>query len=31
LVGSGRNKDYIHDGISHWAEEDKKIMAILQL
>lgn len=26
LVGSGRNKDYIHDGISHWAEEDKKIM-----
>src|SRR3989338_2953486 len=30
LVGSGRNKDYIHDGISHWAEEDKKIMAILK-
>lgn len=29
LVGSGRNKDYIHDGISHWAEEDKDVMAIL--
>ena len=29
LVGSGRNKDYIIDGISHWAEEDKKIMKIL--
>lgn len=26
LIGSGRNKDYIHDGISHWAQEDKKIM-----
>lgn len=29
LVGSGRNKDYQHEGISHWAEEDKKIMKIL--
>lgn len=29
LVGSGRNKDYSIDGISHWAEEDKKIMKIL--
>ncbi len=29
LVGSGRNKDYIHDGISHWAEEDKDIMKVL--
>ena len=28
LVTSGRDKDYIHDGFSHWAEEDKKIMAI---
>jgi transketolase len=28
LVGGGRNKDYIHDGISHWAEEDKKVMKI---
>lgn len=30
LIGSGRNKDYIHDGISHWAEEDRKVMAILK-
>ncbi len=29
LVGSGRNTDYIHDGFSHWAKEDKKIMKIL--
>lgn len=21
LVGSGRNKDYTHDGVSHWAED----------
>jgi len=30
LIGSGRNKDYIHDGISHWAEEDTKVMAVLK-
>ena len=30
LIGSGRNKDYIHDGISHWAEEDREIMAVLK-
>lgn len=30
LVGSGRDKDYQHDGISHWAEEDKKVMSILK-
>lgn len=29
LVGSGRDRDYLHDGFSHWAEEDKKIMAML--
>lgn len=29
LIGAGRNKDYIHDGISHWAMEDKKIMKVL--
>ena len=28
LVGSGRDKDYLHDGFSHWSEEDKKIMKI---
>lgn len=26
LIGSGRNKDYFHDGISHWSEDDKLIM-----
>ncbi len=30
LIGSGRNRDYIHDGISHWAEEDKDVMAVLK-
>jgi len=28
LIGSGRNQDYIHDGFSHWAEEDKQVMGI---
>lgn len=28
LVGSGRDKDYSHDGFSHWAEEDKEVMKI---
>ena len=26
LIGSGRNKDYLGDGFSHWAEEDRKAM-----
>jgi len=30
LIGSGRDRDYIHDGISHWAEEDKEVMGILK-
>jgi transketolase len=30
LIGSGRNKDYIKDGISHWSEEDKKVMKIFK-
>jgi len=28
LVGSGRNKDYIHDGFSHWCTDDKKVMKL---
>jgi transketolase len=28
LIASGRNKDYAHDGFSHWAEEDRKVMGI---
>lgn len=27
LVGSGRGKDYSHDGFSHWAEDDEAIMS----
>lgn len=30
LIGGGRGKDYSHDGISHWADEDKKVMSILK-
>lgn len=30
LVGSGRDKDYFHDGFSHWSEEDKMVMAIMK-
>jgi transketolase len=26
IVGSGRDKDYAHDGFSHYAGDDKKIM-----
>jgi len=26
LVGSGRDKDYLHDGISHWADDDQMIL-----
>ena len=29
LVGGGRGRDYEHDGPSHWAEEDEKIMDLL--
>lgn len=31
LVGSGRDRDYDHDGFSHWAEEDKRIMSQLDV
>ena len=29
LIGSGRDRDYVHDGFSHWAEEDRDILKIL--
>lgn len=29
LVGAGRNKDYSHDGISHWAEDDELVLKSL--
>ena len=28
LVGSGRDKDYIHDGITHWAHDDTVLQAL---
>lgn len=30
LIGAGRNRDYLHDGISHWSEEDKDVMNIFK-
>ena len=30
LVGSGRNKDYLVDGFSHWAEDDRDVMMIFK-
>lgn len=30
LVGSGRERDYLHDGISHWPEEEQQIMKIFK-
>ena len=30
LVGSGRNKDYSHDGFSHWSEEDGEVMKLFK-
>ena len=29
LVGCGRDKDYVHDGISHWATDDEPILLSL--
>lgn len=28
LIGSGRDKDYSHDGFSHWSEDDKHIIPV---
>ena len=28
LIGSGRDKDYIHDGLSHWAEDDELVLGL---
>jgi transketolase len=30
LVSSGRGRDYVHDGFSHWAQEDREIMGVLK-
>lgn len=29
LIGSGRGRDYEHDGISHWCEDDEKVLEAL--
>jgi transketolase len=29
LIGSGRDRDYHHDGISHWAHDDEEVLASL--
>ena len=29
LVGSGRDRDYAHDGISHWADDDELVLSSL--
>lgn len=29
LVGSGRDKDYSHDGLSHWAHDDEQVLSAL--
>jgi transketolase len=29
LIGSGRDKDYSHDGISHWAHDDQQVLFAL--
>lgn len=29
LIGSGRDKDYAHDGISHWSEDVHKVLKCL--
>ncbi len=28
LVGSGRGRDYAHDGFSHWADEDRDVLKL---
>lgn len=30
LIGSGRGRDYNHDGISHWPDEEKQIFDIFK-
>lgn len=29
LIGSGRDKDYAHDGLSHWAHDDELVLSAL--
>lgn len=29
LLGSGRDRDYSHDGVSHWADDDRSVLLSL--
>jgi transketolase len=29
LLGSGRDKDYDHDGLTHWAHDDEQVLSAL--
>jgi transketolase len=29
MIGSGRDRDYSHDGISHWAHDDREVLKVL--
>jgi hypothetical protein len=30
MIGSGRDRDYSHDGISHWCEDDKEVLSLFK-
>ena len=30
MVGGGRDRDYSHDGFSHWSEEDRQVMDLFK-
>jgi transketolase len=30
LIGTGRDRDYRHDGFSHWAQEDRNVMKLFK-
>jgi len=30
MIGSGRERDYSHDGISHWCEDDKEVLSLFK-
>lgn len=30
LVSCGRNKEYEHDGFSHWADDEQKVMSVFE-
>ena len=30
LIGSGRDKEYLHDGISHWSDDDREVLKLFK-